>query len=79
MDRLIFFNILQLGQETDEGLEKICYAPVQNEFTGPVTLDLCTVQSVWGYFQNDIEIFNKTENSEGYETNYLDHLYKCMQ
>ncbi|KAL0126706.1 hypothetical protein PUN28_005221 [Cardiocondyla obscurior] len=71
-------QVLQLGQESDEGLEKICYAPVQNEFSGPVTLDLCTVQSVWGYFQNSIEIFNETKNEE-YEINYLDHLYKCMQ
>ncbi|KAL6429081.1 hypothetical protein ACFW04_008102 [Cataglyphis niger] len=72
-------QILQLGQETDEGLEKICYAPVQSEFIGPVTLDLCTVQSVWGYFQNSINEFNKTEIFEEYESNYLDHLYKCMQ
>lgn len=69
----------QLGQETDEGLEKICYAPVQSEFTGPVTLDLCTVQNVWGYFQNSIEKFNETMIIEGYESNYLDHLYICMQ
>lgn len=72
-------QVLQLGQETGEGLEKICYAPVQSEFTGPVTLDLCTVQSLWGYFQNNIAIFNKTEIFKGYEINYLDHLYKCMQ
>ncbi|XP_011332296.2 NPC intracellular cholesterol transporter 1 homolog 1b [Ooceraea biroi] len=72
-------QILQLGQATDEGLEKICYAPVQSEFTGPVTLDLCTVQSVWGYFQNSIEEMNKTKIVDGYENNYLDHLYTCMQ
>lgn len=72
-------EILQLGQETDEGLEKICYAPVQSEFTGPVTLNLCTVQSVWGYFQNDFKKFNDTLTVDGYETNYLDYLYKCMQ
>ncbi|KYN10247.1 PREDICTED: Niemann-Pick C1 protein-like isoform X1 [Trachymyrmex cornetzi] len=72
-------QILQLGQETGEGLEKICYAPVQSEFIGPVTLDLCTVQSVWGYFQNDLTLFNKTEMIGEYKTNYLDYLYKCMQ
>lgn len=70
---------MQLGQETNEGLEKICYAPVQNEFTGPITLDLCTVQSIWGYFQNDIENFNSISISAGYEINYLDNLYMCMQ
>ncbi|XP_032670245.1 NPC intracellular cholesterol transporter 1 homolog 1b-like isoform X2 [Odontomachus brunneus] len=72
-------KILQLGQETHEGLEKICYAPVQSEFIGPVSLDLCTVQSIWGYFQNSIDTFNTTWNSDGYNLNYLDHLYGCMQ
>lgn len=72
-------QIFKLGQDTDESLEKICYAPVQSEFTGPVTLDLCTVQSVWGYFQNDIDLFNNTDTIGGYESNYLDQLYKCLQ
>lgn len=71
--------MLQIGQKMDEGLEKICYAPVQSEFTGPVTLDLCTVQSVWGYFQNDVKKFNNTEIENEYEKTYLDVLYKCTQ
>lgn len=70
---------MQIGQETGEGLEKICYAPVQSKFTGPVTLDLCTVQSVWGYFQNNVKAFNRTEVNDEYEKNYLDVLYKCTQ
>ncbi|XP_043263992.1 NPC intracellular cholesterol transporter 1 homolog 1b-like [Colletes gigas] len=72
-------KILRIGEEVGEGLERICYAPVQNEFTGPTTLDLCTVQSVWGYFQNDLERFNATDTSDSYERNYLDHLYECAQ
>ncbi|CAL7944120.1 unnamed protein product [Xylocopa violacea] len=72
-------KVLQLGQDDGEGLEHICYAPVQSDFTGPVTLDLCTVQSVWGYFQNNLTIFNNVHVSDSYEINYLDHLYKCAQ
>ncbi|XP_044021275.1 NPC intracellular cholesterol transporter 1 homolog 1b-like isoform X2 [Aphidius gifuensis] len=72
-------QIFQIGNETDEGLDKICYAPVQSDFTGPVTIDLCTVQSIWGYFQNDIDTFNETEEIDGYEINYLNHIYKCLQ
>ncbi|XP_033180820.1 NPC intracellular cholesterol transporter 1 homolog 1b-like [Bombus impatiens] len=72
-------KILQLGQNDGEGLEHICYAPVQSEFFGPVTLDLCTVQSVWGYFQNNLTLFNKTDTSDMYEVNYLDEMYKCVQ
>ncbi|XP_076221530.1 NPC intracellular cholesterol transporter 1 homolog 1b isoform X2 [Nomia melanderi] len=67
-------KILDLGQDEGEGLERICYAPIQNDFTGPTTLNHCTVQSVWGYFQNSLEKFNGT-----YERNYLDHLYQCAQ
>ncbi|XP_053973229.1 NPC intracellular cholesterol transporter 1 homolog 1b-like [Hylaeus volcanicus] len=72
-------KILQLGQDVGEGLERICYAPVRSDFTGPTTLNLCTVQSVWGYFQNDLETFNRTTVSGPYERNYLDHLYECAQ
>ncbi|XP_076237952.1 NPC intracellular cholesterol transporter 1 homolog 1b [Calliopsis andreniformis] len=72
-------EILQLGQDDGEGLERICYAPIRNDFTGPTTLDLCTVQSLWGYFQNDLNKFHKTDVSGPYEINYLDHLYKCAQ
>ncbi|XP_016843552.1 NPC intracellular cholesterol transporter 1 homolog 1b [Nasonia vitripennis] len=46
-------KVMQLGQEDGEGLERICYAPVKNDFSGPMTLSYCTVQSVWGYFQNE--------------------------
>lgn len=69
----------QLGQDDGKGLQRICYAPVRNDFTGPTTVDLCTVQSVWGYFQNDLDKFEKTDVSGPYEINYLDHLYKCAQ
>ncbi|XP_017791086.1 PREDICTED: Niemann-Pick C1 protein-like [Habropoda laboriosa] len=72
-------KVVQLGQEDGEGLERICYAPVQNDFSGPVTLDLCTVQSVWGYFLNNVTQFNQTDTTGQYEVNYLDHLYKCAQ
>ncbi|XP_026674415.1 NPC intracellular cholesterol transporter 1 homolog 1b-like isoform X2 [Ceratina calcarata] len=67
-------EILKLGKDDDEGLDRICYAPAQSDYLGNITLDLCTVQSVWGYFQNDINIFNGTTG-----VSYLDHLYKCAQ
>ncbi|KAF7384137.1 hypothetical protein HZH66_012387 [Vespula vulgaris] len=72
-------KVLQLGRETNESLERYCYAPVYNDFLGPMSVSYCTVQSVWGYFQNNISIFNQISQVKGYEINYLDHLYKCMQ
>ncbi|XP_076281170.1 NPC intracellular cholesterol transporter 1 homolog 1b [Lasioglossum baleicum] len=64
-------KVLQLGQEEGEGLERICYAPIQNDFTGPTTVDHCTVQSVWGYFQNNHEVLE--------EDSYFNHLFACAQ
>ncbi|XP_044575829.1 NPC intracellular cholesterol transporter 1 homolog 1b-like [Cotesia glomerata] len=67
-------QILRIGQDSNEGLDKICFAPIQSDFDGPVTLELCAVQSVWGYFQDNFEEFNKTEFNEN-----LEKLLKCMQ
>ena len=66
--------------EEGNSLNDICYAPLSSPFTGPITTSQCVVQSVWGYFQNDIETFNFNDtDSEGYETNYLDHIKKCSK
>ncbi|XP_076646594.1 NPC intracellular cholesterol transporter 1 homolog 1b [Halictus rubicundus] len=65
-------KVLQLGQEEGEGLERICYAPIRNDFTGPTTVNHCTIQSVWGYFQNNV---NKVTEGD----DYLNHLFECAQ
>ncbi|XP_011504698.1 PREDICTED: Niemann-Pick C1 protein-like [Ceratosolen solmsi marchali] len=63
-------KVMKLGQDEDEGLEKICYAPVKNDFSGPMTLSYCTIQSIWGYFKNNIEECN---------SNYLQKIYECLE
>ncbi|XP_074112433.1 NPC intracellular cholesterol transporter 1 homolog 1b-like [Cotesia typhae] len=67
-------QILRIGQDSNEGLEKICFAPIQSDFDGPVTLELCAVQSVWGYFKDNFKKFNETEFTEN-----LEKLLKCIQ
>ncbi|XP_065352858.1 NPC intracellular cholesterol transporter 1 isoform X2 [Cloeon dipterum] len=73
-------GILKLGQETNEGLEHICYAPFA---TGKATRDQCIVQSVWGIWQDDLDKFNETNTEEDgdkeYVVNYLDYLIACSQ
>uniref|UniRef100_A0ABD2XPG3 SSD domain-containing protein n=1 Tax=Trichogramma kaykai TaxID=54128 RepID=A0ABD2XPG3_9HYME len=59
-------QIKQLGQAEGEGLDKICYAPVKSDFTGPMTLAYCTVQSIWGYFGEEETEFDGEK------------LYKCL-
>ena len=68
----------QLGQEDDKGLEKLCFAPMVQ--VGETTkLWQCTVQSIFGYFNNDINLFNSTStNNEGYVFNYLNTLENCF-
>ncbi|XP_055920558.1 NPC intracellular cholesterol transporter 1 isoform X2 [Eupeodes corollae] len=70
--------IKAIGQEEGKGLEKICYAPLTAAYTGPVTTNDCVVQSLWGYFKDDLETFEETSDENGYEINYLDTIYQCM-
>jgi len=71
---------MQIGSGEGSGLEKICYAPLTSQFTGPPRITQCVVQSVWGYFQDSEEIFDDTEtDAEGFVVNYLDHFVKCTQ
>lgn len=68
----------QLGQSEDKGLDKLCFAPVVQ--VGETTkLTQCTVQSVFGYFKNNINRFNaSTELKDGTISNYLDILANCL-
>lgn len=73
--------IEQIGQNDgkDKGLEHICFAPVTYAGEKP-TLDHCTIQSIFGYFGNSFDEFNKS--SEDFDTgivrNYLNRIDECM-
>lgn len=77
---------LDLGEDSNNGLEKICFAPLGSEFTGPIKLSDCVVQSIWGYFQNNEEILDDDEDDdeesddpEEFKTiEYLETLTKCF-
>lgn len=59
--------ILAIGQEDGNGLENICFAPLSSEFRGPVTTSDCVVQSLWGYFRDDVSLFEEEEeDSQGF-------------
>ena len=63
----------------NKGLQNICYAPVT--YAGSKTeLSQCTVQSIFGYFQNSFRVFNETSgpNENNITINYLNTLNKCM-
>jgi len=60
--------VFQLGEEEDKGLNKICFAPLVAA-GDPVSVQNCTVQSVWGYLQN----------SPNLTDDYIDIMMRCIQ
>ncbi|KAL4714887.1 hypothetical protein ACJJTC_012559 [Scirpophaga incertulas] len=55
------------------GIEDICFAPLSSPFTGPVTPDKCTVQSIWGWWENDPDNLDLEDNR------YLDQVITCSK
>lgn len=70
-------DIEQLGQEDDEGLENFCFAPMV-QFDEKTKLIQCTVQSIFGYFDNSLASFNRSSVINGFTRNYLDTLNECF-
>lgn len=69
----------QIKAIDDNDLAKICFAPLNSPFRSPVTTNDCVVQSLWGYFQDDMDTFEaEDEDSQGFTVNYLDHLVQCF-
>ncbi|CAG9821327.1 unnamed protein product [Phaedon cochleariae] len=55
------------GNVLRKGLENICFAPLRTVYSGPATVDECTVISLLGLFNNDISNFEKN-TTKSYET-----------
>ncbi|CAO1305403.1 unnamed protein product [Diamesa tonsa] len=75
------FNLQQKIKSLNNGsLKDICFAPLSSPFRKePATTDDCAIQSVWGYFQDDMSDFESTDTDpNGYETNYLDKFLSCF-
>ncbi|EDV98847.1 GH13378 [Drosophila grimshawi] len=58
-------------------LKNICYAPLKDDNTDVATSD-CVVQTIWGYFQDDIERLDDNSEDNGFNVTYLDDLYDCI-
>jgi Niemann-Pick C1 protein len=68
-------NISLSALQNTTAVEDICFAPLTSPFTGPVTPDKCTVQSIWGWWGNDAE-----ELELDIEDNkYLDRVITCSK
>lgn len=71
-------QIQEIGMSEGLGLDKICYAPVLYPGEKP-KIDKCLVQSIFGYFKNDMEDFEKEYEQDGLTVNYLNHLEECLR
>ncbi|XP_012258607.2 NPC intracellular cholesterol transporter 1 isoform X2 [Athalia rosae] len=61
-------------------LQDICFAPKASPFEGPIRVSQCAIQSIWGYWQDNMEKFEtSSEDKYHYEVNYLDHFKACTQ
>ncbi|XP_050436632.1 NPC intracellular cholesterol transporter 1-like [Adelges cooleyi] len=64
----------------DNGLNKVCFAPLTSKFTGPPKVSDCVVQSVWGYFGNkEYKMDRVSPNKDGTKYTYLDKFMTCFQ
>ncbi|XP_075158262.1 Niemann-Pick type C-1b [Haematobia irritans] len=72
-------EIQAIGMTEGKGLNRICFAPML--YPGEqAEIEDCVVQSVFGYFQNDLELFETDYKDEnGYDINYLNHLEDCLR
>lgn len=71
--------LFQLGDAEGEGLEHVCFAPLSSDDV-PTVRKQCVVQSVWGFYQDDLDTFEETDTDpEGFTVNYLDQLKTCTQ
>lgn len=73
-------SIKKIGVGTEYSLDKICFAPLRTAGQVSTNVEECVVQSIWGYYQNDVDTFDDTgTDPNGYETNYLDQFIMCSQ
>ncbi|KAG8224451.1 hypothetical protein J437_LFUL003174, partial [Ladona fulva] len=77
-------QIEKLGSTEGKGLEHICFAPLTTPVDGENTpasyVSQCLIQSVWGYYQDDMDTFLENDtDDQGFVENYLDKLKTCFQ
>lgn len=69
-------DIKALGTDKENGvtLKDICFAPLTDGTPGSVVTTDCVIQSIWGYFKDDLEELNQTDTENGYEVNIYKYI-----
>lgn len=72
-------SILNLGG-AENSITNICFSPLMSGNEKPRTPKKCFVQSVWGYFRNNIRMFDRKEKKpDGSITDYISFIKNCAQ
>jgi Niemann-Pick C1 protein len=56
----------------------ICFVALNTTYLGGRLFGDCVIQSIWGYFQDDLKKFDNIDTLRGFEVNYLDQFLKCF-
>ena len=73
-------EIKKIEISANRTLADICFAPLSSPYSGPITVSECTIQSIWGYWQDDVDGFKRTSTDRNnFTVNYLDHFKACTQ
>lgn len=71
-------KIKAIGKDKPYSFDKICFAPMRSEGQTETNVKECVVQSIWGYYQDNMKTFNKTGvDPNNFKTNYLDQFLAC--
>ncbi|XP_018569147.1 Niemann-Pick type protein homolog 1B [Anoplophora glabripennis] len=62
------------GSPVTKGLESICYSPIRTIFSADKTINECTVISLLGLFNNNLNLFKDADHKANLET-----LITCLQ
>ncbi|KAH8410547.1 hypothetical protein KR009_000183, partial [Drosophila setifemur] len=58
-------------------LKDICFAPLYKDGS-EIEDTSCVIQSIWGYFEDDVERLDDNDEDNGFNVTYLDSLYQCI-
>ena len=81
INALIIVDGLHFQLKDDQvNLQSICFSPMMSDDKKPASPRQCMVQSVWGYFKNNENRFNRTLiKRDGTVEDYLTYIKDCVQ
>ncbi|KAF7992769.1 hypothetical protein HCN44_005113 [Aphidius gifuensis] len=71
-------GIKSIKTTNNVSLSDVCFAPLADTFSKKVNINKCLIQSIWGYWQDNEQRFDRKKMRQGFELNYLDYFMQCI-